>query len=90
MAYFRWYWSHLGHINDHMSATDGSCDIRILDSWILRLGPYSLCHQYGHVHVNESKGTYASVEVFRAIDYDNIDVIQLQITSQTDILSRID
>ncbi len=48
MDYFRSYWSHLGHIDDHMPAPDGSCGIRNHDSWILRPGPHSLRHRCGN------------------------------------------
>ncbi len=41
MAYFRSYWFHPGHIDDHMPTPDGSCGIRTHDpeDWPLLPAP---------------------------------------------------
>ncbi len=43
MVYFRSHWSHLGHIDDHMPAPDGSCGIRTYDPWVLEVWPPTHC-----------------------------------------------
>ncbi len=48
-GYFKSYWYHLGHIDDHMPTPDGSCGVQTHDSGILRLGPYSLRDEFVNI-----------------------------------------
>ncbi len=69
MAYFRSYWSHMGHIDDHMPAPDGNCGIRTHATWrILRHGPYSLRHRCRRdILLNGQKLTFADKYTYLGI-----------------------